>query len=362
MSKNFYYFPILKTTEAELKAYNSLNDSVKNNILPIFELTKSRKTKKNPDSELKYKLDKLQETIGNRPFIIDLTIESTYSNKEIEKMIYNGDNGYNNWVSFLKEQRQKFTIIPTVHYHPNKLEDVKKQIDSLKRKFNYIAFRAELFQSETPKYIEDLLNFCSPNSHKNVIIILDGKFIRINDQPKIDKYKKEIKKVTALAKECPLICAFSSFPKSVIDYDGGDSKGEFDTIEITINQQIISELNKNKVYYGDYGTIHPIRYDTGGGGWVPRIDVPYKDKIFYYRYRRDKGSYPLCAKKIINDKRYKKIPDVNSWGDEEILYASKGEPRGKSPSHWIAVRSNLHMTRQYLRLSKEENQFLSLSL
>ena len=84
-------------------------------------------------------------------------------------------------------------------------------------------------------------------------------------------------------------------------------------------------------------------------------------KFFYYRYRRDDGSYPLCAQRIIKDERYKKINSVDVWGDKEILYASKKNPRGKSPSHWIAVRSNLYMTKQYLRLSKL-GQYLSLSL
>lgn len=47
--------------------------------------------------------------------------------------------------------------------------------------------------------------------------------------------------------------------------------------------------------------------------------------------------------------------------NQEIKYASLGESSGKRPSHWIAVRANLHMTRQYFRL-KKLNQCLSLSL
>ena len=57
---------------------------------------------------------------------MDLTTENTYSNKEIEAMIYNGSNGYDKWVKFLKKLNQTFKVIPTVHYHPKKKEDVKK--------------------------------------------------------------------------------------------------------------------------------------------------------------------------------------------------------------------------------------------
>ncbi len=367
MSKKFYYFPILKTTSAELKAYNFLDSAVQNTILPIFELTKSRKTTNNLESKLEKKIDKLYEIVSDKPFIIDLTTETTYSNKEIERMIYDGSNGYKNWVDFIKNQKEKFpSIIPMIHYHPEKSKEVKKQIISLGKICSNLAFRVDVFQEETSEYIKEVLTFCNQlqSSHKTMII-LDSSFISIAKTDRINEFKKRVKKIVNDNKENnrigAFIYAFSSFPKSVTDkgYDGGDSYGEFPITESRIQQLL---LPSKKLYHGDYGSIHPKRYDTGGGGWIPRIDVvsASEESFFYHRYRRDEGSYTLCAKKVLQNEKYSKITQVKAWGDEEIEYAGQGQPRGKSPSHWIAVRSNLYMTKQYFRL-KKANKYLSLS-
>ena len=365
MSKNFYYFPILKTTESELKAYQFLDNSLKESILPIFELTKSRKTKKNPESKLEKKLEKLYEVVEKRHFILDLTTETTYSNKEIEKMLYDGSDGYREWVDFLKRMHERFNIIPTINYHPEKSDEVRGQIESLMKTFPYLAIRAEVFEESTVSYIKDILSLKPLQLQKEkIILILDGKFISINNDNKKKLFEKNIRDIYEKIHNASIvcaICAFSSFPKSVIDY-GKDSCGEFNIIEAEVNQKIISSVGgQAQIYHGDYASIHPVRYDTGGGGWVPRIDVPLIDKYFYYRYRRNEGSYTRCAEEVIEDDKYEKIKGVDAWGDNEIKYASQDQPRGRSPSHWIAVRSNLYMTRQYLRL-KETKRYLSLSL
>ena len=361
ISGDFHYFPLLKTTEAELKAYEFLDGDVKKGVLPVFELTKSRKTTKNPESKLERKINKLSEVIEQRPFVIDLTTETTYSNREIEEMLENGSNGYEEWIKFLKKLRDErgLKAIPTVHYHPQKLKDVKKQIDTLQSLFPYLAFRASVFEHETYEYIEKFFSFYEGHQDK-IILILDGKFIPVYDEAKKTDFMNRIKKIRNSFTECSILCAFSSFPSFVGRGGyGGDSEGEFNIAEIETNGEIIKS-SKN-VYHSDYATIHPVRYHTRGGGWIPRIDVPLEKICFYYRYRRDDGSYARCAEETISDDRYERIKDFNVWGDEEIEYASQDRARGRSPSHWIAVRANLHMSRQYIRLSSL-NKYLSLSL
>lgn len=69
---------------------------------------------------------------------------------------------------------------------------------------------------------------------------------------------------------------------------------------------------------------------------MPRIDIALDESFIYKRYRRD-SCYSLCARKIIEDKRYK---NMEIWADQEIALASLGIPSGISPSFWIAVRMN----------------------
>ncbi|MNV81140.1 hypothetical protein D3C71_1747860 [compost metagenome] len=80
-----------------------------------------------------------------------------------------------------------------------------------------------------------------------------------------------------------------------------------------------------------------------GGTFVPRIDFCDDGTFYYYRYRRDKGSYVKCAKKVIADVRFS---NDFTWGDEEIRSASAGSPSGISPSFWISVRVNNYIHRR----------------
>ena len=79
-----------------------------------------------------------------------------------------------------------------------------------------------------------------------------------------------------------------------------------------------------------------------GGTFVPRIDVLTEDgeNFFYKRYRRDEGTYELCASKVRSDIRYK---EFGWWSNNEIKLASEGTPSGNSPSFWISVRMDYYI-------------------
>jgi hypothetical protein len=134
---------------------------------------------------------------------------------------------------------------------------------------------------------------------------------------------------------------------------GEDSFGCFDIGEITLFNSLKNKVRK--VRYGDYGAIHPVKVEVPGSKWIPRIDFPKKRSIYYHRVRRDKDesskkAYVTAAKRIIRDSSYVDFANRDVWGLDEIIKAANGEPTGISPSFWISVRFNLHVTRQYLRL------------
>ncbi|EIT7185477.1 beta family protein, partial [Serratia marcescens] len=75
---NYCYFPLLKTRDAELKAVSKLNSDDFDNILPIYELTKSRRTNIAPDGDIHRKMASIREIQGERPFILDVTSNEKY--------------------------------------------------------------------------------------------------------------------------------------------------------------------------------------------------------------------------------------------------------------------------------------------
>ena len=148
-----------------------------------------------------------------------------------------------------------------------------------------------------------------------------------------------------------IICSFSSFPSAVGKRPyGGYNTGSFKILEVITNKSL---LNKYQfVLHGDYGSVHPKRYETAGGGWIPRIDFLTEEYFFYHRHQRqpEDGGYIRAAKEVISNENYKRIKGIDVWGDNEIAATANENPNGLNPAHWIAVRINLYITKQYLRL------------
>jgi len=148
----------------------------------------------------------------------------------------------------------------------------------------------------------------------------------------------------------PINCATlaSSFPSSVVASGyGGDEYGRFNLSEVMLSKQLKAIFSDKKVIHGDYASIHPLDFDGTVTNWVPRVDCPLDEQLYYYRYRRDDGGYIKAAKCTLEDKAY---VDLDCWGCENIKDAARKDPQGRSPAHWISVRLNIHISRQILRL------------
>jgi hypothetical protein len=359
----YCYFPILKTTDAELKAYSFLDEAVQNKILPIFELTRSRRSKRNPNADISKRIDKIKEIAGNRRFILDLTTEKTLSNIQIDDMLNLPGNGFKLWVSFIKKlQNEALDVIPIIHYNPSEIEEVEKEISALQKLSPSLAFRVSIDDEDAFTYITQI---ASTYDISQLILILDGKFISLNNEndsgDKSDDFTPLLNRITMRLVKMPkeTICSFSSFPSAVGKKPyGGYNEGSFKISEVITNKSLLKKYPF--VLHGDYGSVHPYRYDAAAGGWIPRIDFLTEDTFFYHRHKRlpDDGGYIKAAKKVMSNINYRKIKGIDVWGDQEIASAADGIPNGSNPAHWIAVRINLYITKQYLRL--KDQSYISL--
>ena len=135
--------------------------------------------------------------------------------------------------------------------------------------------------------------------------------------------------------------------------------GDLDTDTFSISE--ISMYNSiqqthDDVIYSDYASINPIRNDTitMARGWIPRIDVPLSDEIFYYKQRRPKGvsayasTYIQVAQLVCFDQRFPS--NLGIWGIEQIKACAAGGTPSSSPSFWISVRMNIHIAQQVKRI------------
>jgi hypothetical protein len=350
------YVPILKTRDAELRGIENLTENVKDAFTPLWELTKSRRTKQNLDGKIQRRLEKIHQIFGNRMFGLDLTSFIDLQNKEIHAL-FRQHNGFDAWVTFLKQQQETFDqIVPVLlmtdtdnkeQYLAIHNEEVRKISDS----FDKYIYRVNLDYSDLKLDLGSIFK----NQQIQPTALLDMEYIPKDRDNRYTQRAMEKLDILANAGIREIILAGCSFPKNPTD-SGNDTTGEHRCTEIDIYNNCKKKFPN--LIYGDYATIHPLPNERAGGqGWVPRIDFPFLDhdsiSIRYYRDRKNQGeqSYALAyvrvAKKVSKDREFNNLKNKlgeNNWGIRQIGMASEGYPPALNSAFWISVRINLYIT------------------
>lgn len=347
----FVYFPILKSRTSELRAYENLSIQAKQEILPIIELTKSRISKNNPEGSIEKKIEEIEKLLNDNLFILDLTTDETLKNPQIDRMLLNHQGGYKEWVDFVGKvvNDYKLKAIPCIHYNPNRIVDVKLQIEQLKKNIKNLplALRLDAKDNDNPKYIEYIKDFT-----RGCLLILDGGYT----EKSLDFNLESISEYNFKA----IICACSSFP-STLPNNNKDIE-EYSLIEQ--KNYVLLKKQYPHIFYGDYACIHPIRYDTQVRNWIPRIDIPLlgynqKDILYYCRCRASakintEQAYQNCAKSLLKINEIKDFIDDSIWGFRVFNDAANGYVAGKNPSFWISVRMNIYIAATLEKLKRLE--------
>lgn len=353
---NYKYYPLIKTRDAELRCFAHLDPSLLDEILPIYELTKSRTTKKVPDGDIYRRMKQIHEIQGERPFILDLSTDERYINPQIKQLL-SERNGFLDWQYFILDIHGSMNIIPMIHLYEDdegnfvEVESFVKTVSKVRQKLA-VRLPHDLDEEDIEYYLSPVFN--SLHEEAKVIIVFDAGYIRdaakVSIEDIVNNFVASCRSVQGFNDKIDDVVIIStSFPSSVATEGGEDAEGDFEIYEEKVFMAVSDEVDDVK--YGDYASINTEQIEMKGGTFVPRIDIASQDgnSFFYKRFRRNDGSYPRCAKAVIDDHRYK---NLKSWADDEISLASNGDPSGISPSYWISVRMNYYiMTRFNLRAS-----------
>ncbi|WP_316677804.1 hypothetical protein [uncultured Tolumonas sp.] len=348
----FVYFPIIKTRDSELRCFEHIDDDDFAKILPIYELTKSRKTTKAPDGDIYRRMKQIADIQKGRPFILDLSTDEKYSNPQIEQLLSEYD-GFKEWQYFIFDLHSELNIIPMVHLYEDdngEFSDVEHFVRNASSRTKSLAVRLpyDLIGEDIKRYLNPIIS--NLNKDCKLYVLLDAESVRAEPISDVvatfldacsgtESFGSKIEDVVMLC---------SSFPSSVAQVGGEDIAGSFKIFEEDIYQGIISEF---PIKYGDYASINTEQIEMKGGTFVPRIDIASLDgKSFAYkRYRRNNGGYVRAAEHTISDTD-SYIP-LGVWADEEILAAAANNPSGISPAFWISIRMNYYIkSRILLRL------------
>ena len=363
------YTLVVRTGDAEIKALENTSSNILDNVFPLIEVTRGRRKTENkgtPEEKISYpiqpRLEKLKKILTGRVVGITLTPEKLLLCSEIASL-YNPENGYEAWVDFLVDLKnekcfQEIVPIITINSEDDYYEyNLIKQVQELKKHFNTIIYRNSIID----KYGYDDLDILKGEINDvNFSIIVDCGYTPQSSHEnvgskvisRIDNFNTLLRDI----KEIEYTVISTSFPNNVNDLGGGDYD-EYLISSVLLHEQISKKLSS--INYGDYGSINPIRNDgtVMARGWIPRIDVPLRKIVYYYRKRRPTGvtayaeTYEEVAQLVISDKKFPAELEEANWGIQQILDCSSGFRPGTTPSFWISVRMNIHIEQQVRRLS-----------
>lgn len=347
------YALLLKTGDSELRAMSHFDNT--SSILPIIELTRGRKSKKDEVGKISKRIERIRDIFKDEEIILDLTSDESLSNTEIDAFFI-PTNGYKGWCDYLLELENEKCfkrIIPSILVNgldQNLNINLKIQANFFADNFKCIAYRCNIEDDGCLGDIEtikDYLNRCES------YIIIDNGYIQPSEVSACAiKSIGLIKQILCFVPNAKIIITATSFPDKLPDED--DST--IPMSEINLYDEIQKALPNTDIIYGDYGGVNPIRNDSivMAHGWRPRIDVPLSNKIYYYRRRRSgmeySRTYSIVAQNVCSDLLFP-IDMNDNWGIQQIKNAANGASPGSNPSFWISVRMNIHVEQQLRRLN-----------
>lgn len=378
------YHLLLKTGQAELRAWKNLSDVRKSEVSVHVELTRGRKRRnKDKSAPAEYDFDKILKFIADdfqscEECAVDITRETSLTSTDTEALS-SPANGYQCWVEKIKEMKgENPKIKPTLLINPTGQETYEEyedaifaQFDEFAKNFDLITYRAAVihdasFLEDVEMLAEKIRDYIEGGNRFRVL--LDFEYVQPSTSTLHASYAVPIvRSLNEIVPGVEIVSVGTSFPK-VLTEIGDEDSDTFALEEVKLNAEL-NRLQNIPIGYGDYGSINPIRSDTSppvGPYLRPHVDFTTSDgRVLYYRIKPDVDPitktlrsprirlYKQAASLIVNDSRFSPIPD--SWGYDKIIEASRGLPEGSSPDFWISVRMEIHICRQLDRLNQKAN-------
>lgn len=356
MTKDYYL--VVKTGQAEVKAVENTARESLELLTPIIELTRGRKkmVDKVETHPFDTRLERLKRAFQGMDIVMDVTSDEQLSCAEVNHMfIY--ENGYQNWRDFLKDLKDEDcfkSIVPALLQNfddPDYEDNLRKEIENLCEDFDMLMYRDSIVDEYCYTDIPFILEIL-PQEKKLLILIDCGYTPQAMESNVSERLIARIRnfKEKIIDNRCKLAFCATSYPNNINEI-GGMEYDEFRLAEVDIHSKVDAIFKD--VAYGDYGCVNPIRNDTitMARGWIPRIDVPLENKVFYYRKRRQGASYTdtykTVATRMVSDRKFPRT--LSSWGINQIIDCTMTPPSAQ-PSHWISVRMNIHIENQIRRL------------
>lgn len=330
--EQFTYYPTLRTRNAELKGLEMLDADRKRRIVPLITLGKWPRSDDIADSA-----EKVRNIMEGRPYFIDLPDNDTH-HTDNSKALLDPKNAFAEWRGFVEAQEN---AIPIIQFNGGNRREIVQQALKLEKKLGRLAFRIRDFQHDP---LLTVAAISALDDVENALVFVDAQYIRSAYPAYVTAVTTTINMLRTEVPETVIATLSTSFPSSRSSFM--DTKKESGSIEIQ-DRDLYETIGGDSVaIYGDHGSIHAIVYNAQPMQWSPTIDYA-TSRTWHFERRPNtdkKAGYIAAAKALLT--KFPEILDSTVWGDQMIVEAANGNPHGKSPQSWIAVRVNCHLTRQ----------------
>jgi hypothetical protein len=315
-----------------MRAMSKLPNSEKEQMLPIVLLAPWLNS---IDFDNTHKV--ILKSIGKSEIIVDLDryfqSGSDLPSRRYFRELLQGDTGASEWMSLVEAHENYIPTIQFLGVSDRGIEDQVERARALSRGF---VFRID------PLTRTDIARiFSCVNQYKDddILTIVDFGYrddllSTAADVSSIVRYLVEI------SDSLRIVVTGSSFPNNFFDYD------DFSALKEISERGVFSEIVKNfgnyQIFYGDWSSTKPRRYDGGGSRPLPRIDFPTKSAWIIARSKEEQWSFQDAADRITRLPEWERRPIV--WGAGMIQRTALGLPGSISTGpEAIAARVNMHL-------------------
>ena len=315
------YLPTFIFRWSEIIGIENLSEEEKQLLFPLFRIRPWANSKSLANS-----FDRINQAMSGNPFACDVDDwydkerSNTGAAQELRNILQ--DPSYSQWYEFV---RQFDNAIPCLRLDTEieNIEDALRQEWLEARGFGIVLNEYNL------RYLRNALA-CLPNiHHNNFFVAVDMGWSR----DPLQQAQQATSICVDLLRAKPDVTIFlssSSFPVSFDNFGFGEAVNcaEYALYD-EVRRQLQAVNNEYFVKYADWGTTRPP--SDGGGGWIPRIDLPRGRNIRLYRRRiaddetKDEVCSAIAAEVTASDEWVTPPP---SWGHYQIETTAAGGQQG----------------------------------
>jgi len=326
------YYPTLCVRRAEMRAMAKLPIGEKRKMLPIVLMAPWLNSISFDNT-----VAVVGRCVGDIPIIADIDryfkSDSDLPSRKFWREFLDWDTGHIAWIDFLEKNKNYIPTIQTLDKTPAQIEYQIARVSEWGRGF---VFR---FEIERSYQYDDVFSAISKNIDKDILCVFDAGY---GDPTELTERRLAIliDRLITISTDAKFVISSSNFPNDFSDFD------DFGESKLIGSRILFANLSRSygnyNMFYGDWSSTKPRRYDGGGSRPLPRIDYPTKGRWIIARSKGEGWDFEEASKRITRLIEWNDRPIV--WGTGMIEKTAKGLPGGISTGpEAIACRVNIHL-------------------